>query len=184
MSLVSQCASIFVGRRDRRRRRSLRRPRRSQLLNVSYDPTRELYKDINARFAQRWQAQTKQQVEIRQSHGGSGKQARSVIDGLPADVVTLALAYDIDEIANAQADRAQLAKPPAEQQRALLFDDRLPGPQGQSEEDQRLGRSHPARRQGHHAQPQDQRRRALELSRGLGLCAAEVRQPGQGAASS
>jgi len=70
-----------------------------QLLNVSYDPTRELYRDINARFAQRWQAQTKQAVNIRQSHGGSGKQARSVIDGLPADVVTLALAYDIDEIA-------------------------------------------------------------------------------------
>lgn len=71
-----------------------------RLLNVSYDPTRELYKDVNARFARRWQASTKQQVDIRQSHGGAGKQARSVIDGLPADVVTLALAYDIDEIAN------------------------------------------------------------------------------------
>lgn len=71
-----------------------------QLLNVSYDPTRELYKDINASFAQRWQAQAKQQVTIRQSHGGSGKQARAVIDGLPADVVTLALAYDIDSIAD------------------------------------------------------------------------------------
>ena len=72
----------------------------TQLLNVSYDPTRELYKDINAAFARRWAAQTKQQVSIRQSHGGSGKQARAVIDGLQADVVTLALAYDIDEIAN------------------------------------------------------------------------------------
>ena len=71
----------------------------AQLLNVSYDPTRELYKEINARFAARWRAQTKQQVEIRQSHGGSGKQARSVIDGLPADVVTLALGYDVDAIA-------------------------------------------------------------------------------------
>ena len=70
-----------------------------QLLNVSYDPTRELYQDINAHFAQRWKAQTKQDVSIKQSHGGSGKQARAVIDGLPADVVTLALAYDIDEIA-------------------------------------------------------------------------------------
>jgi len=78
-----------------------------QLLNVSYDPTRELYRDINARFAAAWRAQTKQQVTIRQSHGGSGKQARSVIDGLPADVVTLALAYDIDEIAN----RAKLIAP-------------------------------------------------------------------------
>jgi sulfate/thiosulfate transport system substrate-binding protein len=71
-----------------------------ELLNVSYDPTRELYQDINSAFAKRWQAATKQQIEIRQSHGGSGKQARAVIDGLPADVVTLALAYDIDEIAS------------------------------------------------------------------------------------
>jgi len=70
-----------------------------QLLNVSYDPTRELYADINAQFAKRWKAQTGQDVSIKQSHGGSGKQARAVIDGLPADVVTLALAYDIDEIA-------------------------------------------------------------------------------------
>ncbi len=71
----------------------------TQLLNVSYDPTRELYRDVNAAFAKQWLASTKQQVEIKQSHGGSGKQARSVIDGLPADVVTLALAYDIDQIA-------------------------------------------------------------------------------------
>ncbi len=69
------------------------------LLNVSYDPTRELYKDINAAFAAQWKARTGDTVTIRQSHGGSGKQARAVIDGLPADVVTLALAYDIDEIA-------------------------------------------------------------------------------------
>jgi sulfate transport system substrate-binding protein len=69
------------------------------LLNVSYDPTRELYRDINARFARQWQAEHGQAVEFRQSHGGSGKQARAVIDGLQADVVTLALAYDIDEIA-------------------------------------------------------------------------------------
>jgi sulfate/thiosulfate-binding protein len=71
-----------------------------QLLNVSYDPTRELYKAINAAFAKQWVGQTKQQVSIRQSHGGSGKQARAVIDGLQADVVTLALAYDIDEVAS------------------------------------------------------------------------------------
>jgi sulfate transport system substrate-binding protein len=67
----------------------------TQLLNVSYDPTRELYQQINAAFARQW----KQPIAIKQSHGGSGKQARAVIDGLPADVVTLALAYDIDEIA-------------------------------------------------------------------------------------
>jgi sulfate/thiosulfate transport system substrate-binding protein len=69
------------------------------LLNVSYDPTRELYQDVNAEFAKHWQAKANEKVSIRQSHGGSGKQARSVIDGLDADVVTLALAYDIDEIA-------------------------------------------------------------------------------------
>jgi sulfate transport system substrate-binding protein len=69
------------------------------LLNVSYDPTRELYQQIDAAFVQRWQASTKQPITIKQSHGGSGKQARAVIDGLPADVVTLALAYDIDAVA-------------------------------------------------------------------------------------
>jgi sulfate transport system substrate-binding protein len=72
----------------------------AELLNVSYDPTRELYRDINTAFARDWRAKTRQSVSIKQSHGGSGKQARSVIDGLPADVVTLALAYDIDEIAS------------------------------------------------------------------------------------
>ena len=71
------------------------------LLNVSYDPTRELYRDVNAAFAGYWKAKTGETVTVRQSHGGSGKQARSVIDGLEADVVTLALAYDIDEIARA-----------------------------------------------------------------------------------
>src|SRR4051794_30967841 len=69
------------------------------LLNVSYDPTRELYQDFNAAFSKHWKAQGGDDVKIKQSHGGSGKQARSVIDGLDADVVTLALAYDIDEIA-------------------------------------------------------------------------------------
>jgi sulfate/thiosulfate-binding protein len=68
------------------------------LLNVSYDPTRELYQDVNAAFAKQWKAKTGQTVTIRQSHGGSGKQARSVIDGLEADVVTLALGYDIDAL--------------------------------------------------------------------------------------
>lgn len=70
-----------------------------KLLNVSYDPTRELYQEINAAFAKQWKAKTGVEVQISQSHGGSGKQARSVIDGLPADVVTLGLAYDIDSIA-------------------------------------------------------------------------------------
>jgi sulfate transport system substrate-binding protein len=69
------------------------------LLNVSYDPTRELYVEINTAFGKHWKAKTGQDVTIKQSHGGSGKQARSVIDGIDSDVVTLALAYDIDEIA-------------------------------------------------------------------------------------
>jgi sulfate/thiosulfate transport system substrate-binding protein len=74
-------------------------PKPAILLNVSYDPTRELYEDFNQQFAAYWKSKTGQEVTIRQSHGGSGKQARSVIDGLEADVVTLALAYDIDQIA-------------------------------------------------------------------------------------
>ena len=69
------------------------------LLNVSYDPTRELYKDFNEAFARHWKQTTGETVTIKQSHGGSGKQARSVIDGLDADVVTLALAYDVDALA-------------------------------------------------------------------------------------
>ena len=74
------------------------------LLNVSYDPTRELYQEFNKAFAKHWQEKTKEAVSIKQSHGGSGKQARSVIDGLEADVVTLALANDI----NAIAEKAKL----------------------------------------------------------------------------
>jgi sulfate/thiosulfate-binding protein len=75
-----------------------------QLLNVSYDPTRELYRDINDAFARRWKEKSGQTVTIQQSHAGSGKQARAVIDGLEADVVTLALAWDIDAI----SDKAHL----------------------------------------------------------------------------
>jgi sulfate transport system substrate-binding protein len=70
-----------------------------KLLNVSYDPTRELYTEFNAAFAKHWKAKTGDDVTVSQSHGGSGKQAQSVINGLEADVVTLALAYDIDAIA-------------------------------------------------------------------------------------
>jgi sulfate transport system substrate-binding protein len=74
------------------------------LLNVSYDPTRELYEDVNTAFAKQWEQKTGTKVVLKQSHGGSGKQARAVIDGLEADVVTLALAYDIDML----HDKAQL----------------------------------------------------------------------------
>ena len=72
----------------------------TELLNVSYDPTREFYADFNGRFAKAWEAETGQQAQFDQSHGGSGKQARAVTEGLEADVVTLALAYDVDEIAS------------------------------------------------------------------------------------
>jgi sulfate/thiosulfate-binding protein len=71
-------------------------------LNVSYDPTRELYQEYNAAFGKYWEKKTGQKIKFQQSHGGSGKQARSVIDGLEADVVTLALAYDVDAIAKAK----------------------------------------------------------------------------------
>ena len=83
------------------------------LLNASYDPTREFYLEINPAFAKFWTAKTGDTVKVEQSHGGSGKQARSVIDGLPADVVTLALAYDIDVI----AERGRLL--PADWQKKL-----------------------------------------------------------------
>lgn len=83
------------------------------LLNVSYDPTRELYREINAAFIRDWKARTGEDIVINQSHGGSGKQARSVIDGLDADVATLALSYDIDNIAK----RAKVL--PADWQRRL-----------------------------------------------------------------
>lgn len=72
----------------------------AELLNVSYDPTRELYAEINSAFQKQWEAKKGQKVKIDQSHGGSGKQARSIIDGLQADVATLALAYDIDILAD------------------------------------------------------------------------------------
>lgn len=83
------------------------------LLNVSYDPTRELYQAFNPEFAKYWKAKSGQDVSIKQSHGGAGKQARAVIDGLEADVVTLALAYDIDAIA------AKTGKIPADWQKRL-----------------------------------------------------------------
>jgi sulfate/thiosulfate transport system substrate-binding protein len=86
-----------------------------KLLNVSYDPTRELYSEFNAAFAREWQKQSGDTVTVQQSHGGSGKQARGVIDGLEADVVTLALAGDIDAI----ADKAQLL--PANWQKRLPY---------------------------------------------------------------
>ena len=92
MVLVTGCSS---GSDEAKRQNNA-----AQLLNVSYDPTRELYKDVDAAFARQWKASHGQDVAVRMSHGGSGKQSRAVIDGLDADVVTLALAYDVDAIAD------------------------------------------------------------------------------------
>jgi sulfate transport system substrate-binding protein len=91
--LLGACFSLLLGACDKGPSSEV------TLLNASYDPTRELYEDINAAFAKHWKQTTGQDVRINQSHGGSGRQARAVIDGLPADVVTLALAGDIDKIA-------------------------------------------------------------------------------------
>jgi sulfate transport system substrate-binding protein len=93
--LIAMSSAIFIGGTA-----SVAQAAEVTLLNVSYDPTRELYVDLNKAFAEYWKKKTGNDVKISQSHGGSGRQARSVIDGLAADVVTLALAGDIDQIAN------------------------------------------------------------------------------------
>src|SRR5689334_15237244 len=92
--LIALTTSVFVGGIGQ-----VAQAAEVTLLNVSYDPTRELYTDFNKAFAEYWKKKTGDTVKINQSHGGSGRQARSVIDGLPADVVTLALAADVDAIA-------------------------------------------------------------------------------------
>src|SRR5204863_3443240 len=92
--LIALGASIFIGGAA-----NVAQAAEVTLLNVSYDPTRELYTDFNKAFAEYWKKKTGDTVTINQSHGGSGRQARSVIDGLAADVVTLALAADVDAVA-------------------------------------------------------------------------------------
>jgi hypothetical protein len=151
------------------------------ILNVSYDPTRELYVEFNKAFADHWKKESGETITINQSHGGAAKQARAVIDGLEADVVTLALAYDIDEISrHRQADPGGLAVASAPQQLALHEHHRLPRPQGQPQGHQGLGRSREGRRGSDHAQPEDLGGRALELPRRVGLRAQEgTRRPRQ-----
>ncbi len=158
-----------------------------QLLNVSYDPTRELYKDIDAAYADYWKGRTGQTVTIDQSHGGSGAQARAVIDGLEADVVTLALAYDIDAI----ADRRSLM-PPRTGSRGcrttatpytstIVFLVRKGNPWKIRDWTDLVKPGVT----GGHAQSEDLRRRALGLSGRLGLGAeAARRQRRQGAGPS
>ena len=153
-----------------------------KLLNVSYDPTRELYQDVNKAFAAQWKQKTGQTVDISQSHGGSGKQARSVIDGLEADVVTLALAYDIDAIAQKSGRiKTDWQKRLPNNSRAVHVDDRVRRAQGQPARHPRLGRSGQAGHQRRDAEPEDLGRRALELPGGLGLGRQAVRRrPGEG----
>ena len=112
---------------------------RVRLLNVSYDPTRELYREFNEHFSANWLADTGQEVIVQMSHGGSGSQARAVIDGLDADVVTLALAWDIDNIQlNQPAAAGDMAIAVAEQQLAVHVHDRVPRAQGKPEQHPRL----------------------------------------------
>ena len=147
------------------------------ILNVSYDPTRELYKDFNAAFAANWKAKTGETVTIQQSHGGSGKQARAVIDGLEADVVTLALEGDIDAIAKKTgkipADwRSRLPHNSSPYTSTIVFLVRKGNPKGIKDWGD-LVKDGVA---GHHAEPEDLRRRALELPRRLGLGQQAVRR--------
>ena len=147
------------------------------LLNVSYDPTRELYQEINAAFARHWQSKHGQAVTINQSHGGSGKQARGVIDGLAADVVTLALAYDVDALhsigklipANWQS---RLPSNSAPYTSTIVFLVRKGNPKKIRDWDDLV----PSGRLGDHAESEDLGRRPLELPRRLGLRVEEVRQ--------
>jgi sulfate transport system substrate-binding protein len=99
VAVLLVCAAGVAGCKERSGAAAAAAPRDIELLNVSYDPTRELFAEINEVFAKQWKTKTGQNVKIKQSHGGSGKQARAVIDGLNADVVTLALAHDVDSIA-------------------------------------------------------------------------------------
>ena len=144
---------------------------------MSYDPTRELYQELNAAFARDWQAKTKQAVTIQQSHGGSGAQARAVIDGLEADVVTLALAYDIDAIQQSGLINAgwqsRLPQNSAPYTSTIVFLVRKGNPKGikdWSDLDQAGSRRD-------HAESQDLRRRPLELSRGVGVREAAAGRP-------
>ena len=147
------------------------------LLNVSYDPTREFYKEFNEAFAAQWKAETGEDVTIDQSHGGSGKQARAVIDGLEADVVTLALAYDIDAIAEnsdllAKDWQTRLPNNSSPYTSTIVFLVRKGNPKGIKDWNDLVKGGRP----GDHAQPEDLGRRALELSGRLGLCAEATRR--------
>ena len=153
----------------------------AELLNVSYDVARELYKEINPAFIAEYKKTTGETVTIKQSHGGSSKQARSVADGLEASVVTMNQANDIDML----ADRGLVAKDWAKKfpnnaapyYSTMVFLVRKGNPKGNQE----LGRPGQAGRQGGHPEPEDRRQRPLHLPGGVGLGAQERRQRSAGA---
>ncbi len=138
------------------------------LLNVSYDPTRELYKDFNPAFSKYWQAKTGESVSFKQAHGGSGAQARAVIDGLEADVVTLALAADVDAIATKGLLAADWQKRLPQNSSPYTSTIVFPRPQRKSKGHSQLGRSRQAWNFGDHTESKNLRRRKMELSRAWG----------------
>ena len=147
------------------------------LLNVSYDPTRELYVEFNAEFARHWSEEHGQQVTIDQSHGGAGAQARAVIDGLKADVVTLALPYDIDQISELTglmpADwQKRLPNNSCPYLSTIVFLVRKGNPKGIKDWNDLVKDG----RGSDHAEPENLRRRPLQLSGGLGLRTAPKQQ--------
>jgi sulfate/thiosulfate-binding protein len=146
-------------------------PKAVELLNVSYDPTRELYVAFNAAFIKHWKAKTGQDVSIKQSHGGSGKQARGIIDGLDADVATLALAGDTDALhANGgwipKDWQKRLPHNSSPYTSTIVLVVRQGNPKGIKDWDDLIKPGS----ERHHPQPQNLGRCALELPGGLGIC--------------
>ena len=153
----------------------------TSLLNVSYDPTRELYAEVNAAFAKQWLTRTGEKISVKASHGGSGAQARGVIDGIDADVVTLALAYDIDAIAQKghllpENWQSRLPNNSSPYTSTIVFLVRKGNPKAIKDWDD-LDTPWCV---GDHAEPEDVRRSALELPRGMGLRAAQDQQRNAG----
>ena len=151
------------------------------LLNVSYDPTRELYKAVNEAFVKDWKAKTGENVTIEQSHGGSGKQARAVIDGLQADVVTLALQGDIDQIAKTGKIKADWQKRLANNSSPYNLDHRYSWCARETRRASRTGMISSRTTSRSSPRTLTPPRSPLELSRRLGLRRSEIRpRPGQG----
>ena len=153
-----------------------------EILNVSYDPTREFYKEFNPAFAQHWAEKTGQQVKVKVSHGGSGNQARDVIAGMAGrrGYLGLGLRRRRHSPKKAGADPRRLAEATAAQQRPVYVDDRFPGAQGEPQAIKDWDDLIKPERVDHHAESEDLGRGAVELSGGLGIRAeTRVGRPGQ-----